>query len=52
MKKSLHSIIGMIFLGLVLLFWSVSLKVECILDMDVAEERYLYRPPINSPREI
>ena len=42
----------MIFLCLVLVFWSVSLKVECILDMDVAEERYLYRPPINNPREI
>ncbi len=52
MKKSLHSFNDMISLWLVLLFWSVSLKVECILDMDVAEERYLYRPPIESPREI
>ena len=25
--------------------WTVSLKVERILDMDVAEERYLYGPP-------
>lgn len=28
---------------------SVSLKVERILDMDVAEERYLYGPPIKPP---
>ncbi len=26
--------------------WTVSLKVERILDMDVAEERYLYGPPV------
>ena len=29
-----------------MLWRSVSLKVERILDMDVAEERYLYGPPI------